>query len=101
MAHLPGGPHDKGVLILSGYLRETFGADRPLAFTASLVFEQSYGGVEGDSATCAEVFAVLSALSGIPARQDVAVTGSMNQHGDVQAVGGVNDKIEGFFDLCA
>lgn len=101
MVDLSGASHDKGVLILSGYLRETFGADRPLAFTASLVFEQSYGGVEGDSATCAEVFAILSALARAPVRQDLAVTGSMNQHGDVQAVGGVNDKIEGFFDLCA
>ncbi len=100
LADLSGSTHDKGVLILSGYVRETFGSSRPLAFTASLVFEQSYGGVEGDSATCAEVFAILSSLAGVPVRQDLAVTGSMNQHGDVQAVGGVNDKIEGFFDLC-
>ncbi|MBL9086599.1 MAG: AAA family ATPase [Planctomycetia bacterium] len=101
MVDLSGASHDKGVLILSGYLRETFGADRPLAFTASIVFEQSYGGVDGDSATCAEVFATLSALARVAVRQDLAVTGSMNQHGDVQAVGGVTDKIEGFFDLCA
>lgn len=101
LAELSGSSHDKGVMILSGYLRGTFGADRPLAFTASLVFEQSYGGVDGDSATCAEVFALLSAISRLPLRQDLAVTGSMNQHGDVQAVGGVNDKIEGFFDVCA
>jgi len=100
MVDLSGASHNKGVLILSGYLRETFGADRPLAFTASLVFEQSYGGVDGDSATCAEVYATLSALARAPVRQDLAVTGSMNQHGDVQAVGGVTDKIEGFFDLC-
>jgi lon-related putative ATP-dependent protease len=101
LAELSGAIHDKGVMILAGYLRSTFGAERPLAITASLVFEQSYGGVEGDSATCAEVFAVLSALSGLPVRQDLAVTGSMNQLGDVQAVGGVNDKVEGFYDLCA
>jgi lon-related putative ATP-dependent protease len=101
LADLSGSTHSKGVLVLAGYLRGTFAAERPPAFTASVVFEQSYGGVEGDSATCAEAFAVLSALSGIPVRQDLAVTGSMNQHGDVQSVGGVNDKIEGFFDLCS
>jgi predicted ATP-dependent protease len=100
LADLSGATHSKGVLVLEGYLRETFAAERPLAFTASVVFEQSYGGVEGDSATCAEVLAVLSALAGVPVRQDLAVTGSMNQHGDVQSVGAVNDKIEGFFDLC-
>jgi predicted ATP-dependent protease len=101
MVDLSGPSHDKGVHILAGYLRETFGGERPLAFTASLVFEQSYGGVEGDSAACAEAFAILSALAREPVRQDLAVTGSMNQHGDVQAVGGVTDKVEGFFDLCA
>jgi lon-related putative ATP-dependent protease len=101
LAALSGPTHDKGVLILSGYLRETFAALAPASFTASVVFEQSYGGVTGDSATCAEVFAILSSLSGIPVRQDLAVTGSMNQHGVVQPVGGVNDKIEGFYDLCA
>ena len=100
LADLSGSSHDKGVLILGGWLRQTFGADRPAAFTASLVFEQSYGGVDGDSATCAEAFAILSALSRAPVRQGLAVTGSMNQHGAVQAVGGVNDKIEGFFDVC-
>jgi predicted ATP-dependent protease len=101
LADLSGSAHDKGVLILSGYLRSILGSEHPLSFTASLAFEQSYGGVDGDSATCAEVFAILSALSGVPVRQDLAVTGSMNQLGDVQAVGGVNDKVEGFFDLCA
>jgi lon-related putative ATP-dependent protease len=100
LSDLSGATHSKGVLVLAGYLRQTFATERPLAFSASLVFEQSYGGVEGDSATCAEAFAILSALSGVPVRQDLAVTGSMNQHGDVQSVGGVNDKIEGFFDLC-
>jgi lon-related putative ATP-dependent protease len=100
LSDLSGRTHAKGVWVLAGYLRATFASERPLAFTASLVFEQSYGGVEGDSATCAEALAVLSALSGLPVRQDLAVTGSMNQHGEVQSVGGVNDKIEGFFDLC-
>jgi predicted ATP-dependent protease len=96
-----GGPiHSKGVLILSGYLAHRFGEDKPIALAARLVFEQSYGGVEGDSASCAELFALLSALAGAPLRQDVAVTGSVNQHGQVQAIGGVNEKIEGFFDVC-
>ena len=96
-----GGPiHSKGVLILAGFLAERFAADRPLALTASLVFEQSYGGVEGDSASSAELYALLSALSGVPIRQSIAVTGAVNQHGQVQAIGGVNEKIEGFFDVC-
>jgi predicted ATP-dependent protease len=93
--------YDKGVHILEGYLRHVFAHTRDASFTASLVFEQSYGGIAGDSATCAETCAVLSALSAIPIRQDLAVTGSMNQHGEVQAVGDVNDKIEGFFDVCS
>ena len=101
LVKLSGQTHDKGVLILTGYLRQTFASHRPIGLTGSLVFEQSYGGIEGDSATCAELFALVSALAGIPARQDLAVTGSMNQHGEVQAVGGVNDKVEGFYDLCA
>jgi lon-related putative ATP-dependent protease len=96
-----GGPiHSKGVLILSSYLGATFCQDRPLALAASLVFEQSYSGVEGDSASSAELFALLSAIGGIPLRQSVAVTGSVNQHGQIQPIGGVNEKIEGFFDLC-
>jgi len=96
-----GGPiHSKGVLILAGFLAQRFAADRPFALSASLVFEQSYGGVEGDSASSAELYALLSALSDVPIRQDVAVTGSVNQLGQVQAIGGVNEKIEGFFDLC-
>ncbi len=96
-----GGPiHSKGVLILVGYLGGRFAAHRPLTLSASLVFEQSYGGVEGDSASCAELCALLSALSGAPIRQSIAVTGSVNQHGRVQAVGGVNEKIEGFFAVC-
>jgi lon-related putative ATP-dependent protease len=97
-----GGPiHSKGVLILSGFLGGRFGGERPLAFHASLVFEQSYGGVEGDSASLAELCALLSALSGLPVRQSLAVTGSVDQRGDVQAIGGVNEKVEGFFDVCA
>jgi predicted ATP-dependent protease len=96
-----GGPiHSKGVLILSGYLAGRYVPGRPLSLTASLVFEQSYAGVEGDSASSAELYALLSALADVPVRQSLAVTGSVNQHGDVQAVGGVNEKVEGFFDLC-
>jgi lon-related putative ATP-dependent protease len=96
-----GGPiHSKGVLILSGFLTGRFALDTAMSVYASLVFEQSYGGVEGDSASSAELYALLSALSEVPLRQDLAVTGSVNQHGEVQAIGGVNEKIEGFFDLC-
>jgi predicted ATP-dependent protease len=96
-----GGPiHSKGVLILSGYLAGRYTPSKPLSLSASLVFEQSYGGVEGDSASSAELYALLSALAGAPLRQDLAVTGSVNQHGDIQAIGAVNEKIEGFFDLC-
>jgi lon-related putative ATP-dependent protease len=97
---LSGPIHSKGVLILSGFLGARYAADRPLSLSASLVFEQSYGLVEGDSASSAELYALLSALSGLPIRQSLAVTGSVNQHGEVQAIGGVNEKIEGFFDLC-
>ena len=96
-----GGPiHSKGVLILSGFLAGHYALDTPMSLFASLVFEQSYGGVDGDSASSAELYALLSALSEVPLRQDLAVTGSVNQHGDVQAIGGVNEKIEGFFDIC-
>ena len=96
-----GGPiHSKGVLILSGFLGGRFGRNGVLSLTASLVFEQSYGGVEGDSASAAELFALLSALSNVPIRQSLAVTGSVDQHGNIQAIGGVNEKIEGFFDIC-
>jgi predicted ATP-dependent protease len=97
-----GGPlHSKGVLILSGFLAGRYALDGPMSLLASLVFEQSYGGVEGDSASSAELYALLSALAELPLRQDLAVTGSVNQHGQVQAIGGVNEKIEGFFDVCA
>jgi predicted ATP-dependent protease len=88
------------VLILSGFLGQRFATERPLSLAASLVFEQSYSGVEGDSASCAELVALMSALGGVPVRQGRAVTGSVNQHGQVQAIGGVNEKIEGFFDVC-
>ncbi|MFN7625136.1 MAG: Lon protease family protein, partial [Acidobacteriota bacterium] len=96
-----GGPiHSKGVMILSSFLGARYAVDYPLSLSASLVFEQSYGGVEGDSASSAELYALLSALAEVPLRQSLAVTGSVNQHGEVQAIGGVNEKIEGFFDLC-
>ena len=96
-----GGPlHSKGVLILSGFLAGRYALETPMSLFASLVFEQSYGGVEGDSASSAELYALLSALSELPLRQDLAVTGSVNQHGEVQPIGGVNEKIEGFFDIC-
>ena len=99
-ARMSGSTHDKGVLILSGYLRGLFARDTPLSMTASVAFEQSYGGVDGDSASSTEVYAILSALAGLPIRQDLAVTGSVDQHGTIQAIGGVNEKIEGFFELC-
>jgi len=96
-----GGPiHTKGVLILSGYLSEKYAQDKPLSLSARIVFEQNYGGVEGDSASSTELYAILSALSGIPLKQNIAVTGSVNQKGEVQAIGGVNEKIEGFFEVC-
>jgi lon-related putative ATP-dependent protease len=92
--------HAKGVLILSSFLNARYANDRPLTLSASLVFEQSYSGVEGDSASSAELYALLSAIAEAPIRQSLAVTGSVNQHGQVQAIGGVNEKIEGFFDIC-
>jgi lon-related putative ATP-dependent protease len=97
---LSGPIHGKGVLILGGYLTGQYGGTSLVSLLASLVFEQSYGMVEGDSASLAELLALLSALAGVPLRQDVAVTGSVNQHGQVQPVGGVTEKIEGFFDIC-
>jgi len=99
-AQLSGKTHDKGILILSGLMRDRFAQDRPLAMSASICFEQSYGGVDGDSASSTEVYALLSALSGLPIRQDLAVTGSVNQKGEIQPIGGVNQKIEGFFGVC-
>ena len=99
-AELSGSTHNKGVLILGGYLRKMFAQDKPLAMSASIAFEQSYSGVDGDSASSTEMYALLSSLSGVPIRQGVAVTGSVNQNGEVQAIGGVNHKIEGFFACC-
>ncbi len=96
-----GGPiHSKGVLILAGFLGARYAPHRPLSVSASLVFEQTYGEVEGDSASSAELYALLSALADVPVKQSLAVTGSVNQHGQIQAIGGVNEKIEGFFDIC-
>jgi len=96
-----GGPlHSKGVLILSSFLGARYIPDEPLSLSASLVFEQSYTGIDGDSASSAELYALLSDLAGIPIQQGLAVTGSVNQKGEVQAIGGVNEKIEGFFDVC-
>ncbi|MGE0117514.1 MAG: Lon protease family protein [Dongiaceae bacterium] len=96
-----GGPiHSKGVMILSAFLASRYAGEHPLSLWASLVFEQSYGGIEGDSASSAELYTLLSALADLPIKQSFAVTGSVNQHGDVQVIGGVNEKIEGFFDTC-
>ncbi len=99
-ADLSGSTHNKGVLILSGYLRRKYAQQKPLTMTSSIAFEQSYGGVDGDSASSTEIYAILSSLSNLPLRQDLAVTGSVNQKGEVQAIGGVNKKIEGFYDCC-
>jgi lon-related putative ATP-dependent protease len=99
-SRLSGSTHDKGVLILSGYLRQLYAQDKPLALSASLCFEQSYSGVDGDSASSTELYALLSSLANVPIRQELAVTGSVNQWGDIQAIGGVNEKIEGFYDVC-
>jgi ATP-dependent Lon protease len=99
-ADLSGNSHNKGVLILSGYLRKKFAQDKPLTMSASIAFEQSYGGVDGDSASSTEIYALLSSLSGVPINQSLAVTGSVNQNGEIQAIGGVNQKIEGFYACC-
>ena len=97
---LSGETHDKGVMIVSGYLGRMFAQNYPLSVSISITFEQSYDGVDGDSASSTELYAVLSSLSGIPIRQEIAVTGSVNQKGEIQAIGGVNEKIEGFYDIC-
>jgi lon-related putative ATP-dependent protease len=99
-AKLSGPIHTKGVLILSGFLANRYAKDKPMSLSARLVFEQSYGGIEGDSASSTELYAILSALSGLPVSQAVAVTGSVNQNGEVQAIGGANEKIEGYFEIC-
>ena len=97
---MSGSSHSKGVLILTGYLGEQFAQDMPLSLTASVCFEQLYGGVDGDSASSTEAYAILSSLSGIPINQSIAVTGSVNQKGEIQPIGGVNEKIEGFYQIC-
>ena len=99
-AKMSGRIHDKGVLILSGFVRGRYAQDKPLTLAASICFEQSYGGVDGDSASAAEVYALLSELSGVPIKQSFAVTGSVNQKGEIQPIGGANEKIEGFFMTC-
>ena len=99
-AKLSGRTHDKGVLILEGYFRGKYAQKKPLTMSSSICFEQSYGGVDGDSASSTEIYAILSSLSELPLRQDIAVTGSVNQKGEIQPIGGVNQKIEGFFDVC-
>ncbi len=99
-AGLSGRTHTKGVLVLAGYLQSLFAQDKPLAMNASLCFEQSYGGVDGDSASSTEIYCILSSLSNIPIRQDLAVTGSINQMGEIQAIGGINHKIDGFYRIC-
>jgi lon-related putative ATP-dependent protease len=99
-AKLSGRTHDKAVLIITGFLRNLYGRSRPLTLSASICFEQTYSGVEGDSASAAELFALISNLAQVPLRQDIAITGSVNQWGQIQAIGGVNEKTEGFFDVC-
>lgn len=99
-SNMSGRAHDKGVHIISGYLRRLFAQDKPMSLSASICFEQSYSGVDGDSASSTEIYALLSSLADLPIRQDIAVTGSVNQQGDIQPIGGVNQKIEGFYDVC-
>ncbi|HET6463422.1 MAG TPA: ATP-binding protein [Candidatus Krumholzibacteria bacterium] len=99
-AELSGRIHNKGLLILEGYIRRMYAQDKPITVSASLCFEQGYSAVDGDSASCAEMYALMSSLAFVPLRQDIAVTGSMNQKGEVQPIGGANEKIEGFFDVC-
>ena len=97
---MSGSLHDKGILILSGYLGEKFGQKCPVSFSASICFEQLYSGIDGDSASSAELYALFSSLSDLPIEQGIAVTGSINQKGFIQPIGGVNQKIEGFYQVC-
>ena len=97
---MSGKTHNKGVLILAGYLHGKYGREHPLVMSASLCFEQSYGGVDGDSASSTELYAIISSITELPLRQDIAVTGSINQKGEIQPIGGVNEKIEGFYRVC-
>ena len=99
-ADLSGNIHNKGVLIITSFLREKFSSQTPLSFTASIAFEQSYGGIDGDSASAAEIYALLSAIANIPIKQSIAITGSVNQKGDIQPIGGVVEKITGFYEIC-
>lgn len=99
-ADMSGKTHNKGVLIIEGFFRDHFAKDKPLTMSGSICFEQSYSGIDGDSASSTEIYALLSSLSGLPLRQDIAVTGSVNQHGEIQPIGGVNEKIEGFWEVC-
>jgi predicted ATP-dependent protease len=99
-ASMSGPTHTKGVMIIGGFLSRLFAYNKPLGLTAKLAFEQSYSGVDGDSASSTELYAILSELSGLPLKQNIAVTGSVNQNGDIQAIGGANEKIEGFFEVC-
>ena len=99
-ADLSGPIHNKGVLVLTGYLRQMFAQDKPMAMSASISFEQSYSGVDGDSASSTEIYAILSSIARIPIKQSIAVTGSVNQKGEIQPIGGVNEKVEGFYDVC-
>jgi len=99
-SEMSGPIHNKGVYILSGYLRDQYAQDKTITMSASICFEQSYSGVEGDSASSTELYGLLSSLSGLPLRQDIAVTGSVNQKGEIQPIGGVNEKIVGFFEVC-
>ena len=99
-ADMSGRTHDKGVMILSGYLGRTFAQHAPLGISISLTFEQSYGPIDGDSASSTELYVILSSLADLPIQQGIAVTGSVNQKGEIQAIGGVNQKIEGYFDVC-
>ena len=92
--------HEKAMLILTNYLGSTYATKKPISISASITFEQLYDMVEGDSATCAELYALLSSIANVPIKQNIAITGSMDQNGDVQPIGGVNEKIEGFFELC-
>jgi predicted ATP-dependent protease len=99
-ADLSGRAYNKGVLILDGYIRRMYAQDKPVTMNASICFEQSYSGIDGDSASSTEVYALLSSLAEVPLRQEIAVTGSVNQKGEIQPIGGVNEKIEGFYDVC-
>jgi predicted ATP-dependent protease len=98
--HLAGPIHNKGVMTLIGYLGGRYATEQPLSISAQITFEQSYGGIEGDSASAAELYALLSSLSGIPINQEIALTGSINQLGEIQAIGGISEKVESWFKLC-